>query len=138
MTDVFGVIEIFHKTALPVEYQFQKVNNSVDRKFYKIAFTNRYTKWRYHITKKFNQAITSVTVGKTNGALIIFSPKAGFPAGQFVMESNEPLPLIEDPITGIKLSDQTNKVIVPNLPNPPVHLVTAEGTDIISDILITI
>jgi len=136
--ELFGLVEIFYKATLPAPYQFQNADHSVASKTYRIAFTTRQTKWRYIITRKFNPAITSVTVGKTNGSPINFSLVGGTPAGTFIAVSNNPIPLSEAPLSGIKLSDNTNKVIVANLPNPALNLVKTEGADTFSDILITI
>lgn len=138
MADVFGVVEIFYKTDLNGNYQFQGADNSITTVNYKIPFVNRATKWRYIITRKFNPAITSVTVAKTNGSPINFSLLGGSPAGTFIVTSNNALPLSEEPLAGIKLSDNTNKVLIANLPNPPLNLIKTEGADTFSDILITI
>ena len=135
---VFGLVEIFYRATLPATYQFQNADNSIATKTYRIAFTARQTKWRYIITRKFNPAISSVTVGKTNGSAINFSLLGGTPAGTFIATSDNMLPFTEAPITGIKLSDNTNKVIVANLPNPPLNLIKTEGAETYSDILITI
>jgi hypothetical protein len=135
---LFGLVEIFYRATLPAPYQFQNADNSVASKIYHIAFTTRQTKWRYIITRKFNPAISSVNVGKTNGSSINFSLLGGTPAGTFIATSDNPLPFSEAPITGIKLSDNTNKVIVANLPNPPLNLIKTEGAETFSDILITI
>ena len=136
--NVFGVVEIFYKNSLPADYRFQLDDNSIVTKFYKIQFANRSTRWRYVITKKFNQTVTAVTVAKSNGTPIAFTPVQGAPVGQFIMSSNANLPLKEEPVTGIKLSDQLNKPIIANLPNPALGLVKQEGANIFSDILITI
>jgi hypothetical protein len=136
--DMFGLIEIFYKSDLPATYQFLQSDNSVESKFYKVAFANRATKWRYIISNKFNQAVSGVSVAKTNGSPISFAAQSGAPPGVFVMASGSPVPLREEPVTGIKLSDQANKVLIANLPNPPLNLVRQEGADIFSDILVTI
>ena len=136
--DMFGLIEIFYKSSLPATYQFQQADNSVETKFYKVAFANRSTKWRYIIANKFNQAVTGVKVAKTNGTPIAFTAQSGAPPGVFIMASGSPVPLKEEPVSGIKLSDQANKVLIANLPNPPLNLVKQEGADIFSDILVTI
>ncbi len=138
MSDVFGVVEIFFKTDLNGNYQFQGADNSITTVNYKIPFVNRATKWRYIITRKFNPAITSVSVAKTNGSPINFSLLGGSPDGTFIVTSNNALPLSEEPVAGIKLSDNTNKVLIANLPNPPLNLIKTEGADTFSDILITI
>ena len=137
-TNVFGIVDIFYKASLPADYNFQLPDNSVVSRFYKIQFANRSTRWRYVITKRFNQSVTGVTVAKSNGAPIAFSALPGAPAGMFIMTSNTDLPLKEDPVTGIKLTDQLNKPIIANLPNPALSMVTQEGANIFSDILITI
>lgn len=136
--DLFAVVDIFYQGGLPAAYQFQNADNSIVTRFYKIAFTNRATKWRYVISKIFDQSITGVSVAKASGPAIAFTAKSGVPVNQFILASNNPLPLAEEPVSGIKLSDQTNKVIIENLPNPPLNVVSAEGADIFSDILITI
>jgi hypothetical protein len=136
--DLFGVVEIFYRTGLPAAYQFQNADNSIVTRFYKISFTNRSTKWRYVISKIFDQSVTGVSVAKTNGTAIAFTAQGGAPANQFIMASNNPVPLVEGPVSGIKLSNQSNKIIIENLPNPPLNLVRAEGADVFSDILITI
>ncbi len=136
--EAFGVVEIFYKDTLSSAYQFQKTDKSIDTKSYKISFANRSTKWRYIVTKKFNQGVTGISISKANGPAINFTAQAGAPAGKFIMASNNALPLQEEPVAGIKLSDQANKIIIPNLPNPVFNLIKREGTDTFSDILITI
>ncbi|WP_423147189.1 hypothetical protein [Rubrolithibacter danxiaensis] len=136
--ELFGIAEIFYRNSLPDEYQFQKTGNTIETRFYKIVFTNRATKWRYIITKKFNPDVTSVKVAKTNGSPISFTAQPGAPAGQFVVASSVPVPLHEDPVRGIKLSDQADNIIIPNLPNPVLNSIRTEGPDTFSDILITI
>ena len=137
--NVFGVVEIFYKSSLPSSYQFQQSDNSIETKFYKIAFLNRSTRWRYVVTKKFNQSITGLSIAKTNGGSIGFTSQVTSPpTDQFIFASNNALPLKEENVTGIKLSDQANKIIIANLPNPALSLIKTEGTEIFSDILITI
>ena len=138
---VFAVVEIFYKKSLNDAYQFQLADNSIETKSYKIAFGNRFTKWRYIVTKKFNQAVTGINVSKTNGTTIEFVPEASEVSGQFIAVSKNPMPLKEEPVTGIKLSDQAGTtVIIPNLPNPSLTMIkpAKDSTDIFSDILITI
>jgi hypothetical protein len=82
--------------------------------------------------------LTEVKVGKTKGNPIPFTALPNPPADQLIMASNQPVPLREDPVTGIQLRDQTDKVLIAHLPNPPLMLVKTEGSDTFSDILITI
>lgn len=138
VSDVFGVVEIFYKGDLNSAYQFQNNDHSISTKNYKIPFKNRSTKWRYIITKQFNPSINTIKVAKTNGSSIDFTLLGSSPPGKFIFTSNNALPLKEEPITGIKLTDGTNKVIIANLPNPPLNLIRTEGSDTFSDILITI
>ncbi|MBE9586615.1 hypothetical protein IM792_19355 [Mucilaginibacter sp. JRF] len=138
VADTFGMVEIFYKNDLPTTYQFQNNDNSIDTKHYKIAFANRLTKWRYIVTKRFNQTVTGVKIAKANGTPIAFSVGAGAPPGVFIVASNNMLPLKEAPVTGIKLTDQSDNLIIANLPNPPLHLIKTEGADTFSDIFITI
>ena len=136
--NVFGLIEIFYKSSMPTEYQFQNSNLTLASKSYKISFANRATRWRYIISKKFNKTLTGVVVGKTNGNPIPFTALPNPPADQFIMASNQPVLLQEDPVAGIQLRDQTDKVLIAHLPNPSLMLVKTEGSDTFSDILITI
>ena len=136
--DTFGIVEIFYKNSLPTAYQFQQPDNSIETKFYQIPFSNRSTNWRYIISKKFNKSVSEVKVAKTNGSTISFTAKTDSPPDQFVLVSNTPIPLIEEPVTGIKLSDQADKVLITNLPNPALNLVRVEESKTFSDILITI
>ncbi|RYG09699.1 MAG: hypothetical protein EOO07_23405 [Chitinophagaceae bacterium] len=138
LSDLFGLVEIFYKATLPASYQFQNGNNSVTSRTYRIAFANRHTRWRYIITRKFNPAISSLTVAKSNGTSINFTLLGGTPEGTFIATSDNALPLSEEKVAGIKLTDNTNKVIIANLPNPPLNLIKTEGSDTFSDILITI
>jgi hypothetical protein len=136
---LFGVVEIFYKENLPASYQFQQTDNSIETRSYKIAFSVRSTRWRYLVTRKFNQSVTGITIAKTTGAPISFTQLVSSPpTNQFILASNNPLPFKEEPVSGIKLSDQTNKVIVSNLPNPSLGMIKTEGADTFSDILITI
>jgi len=137
-TGLFGVAEIFYNPALSAAYQFQNSDNSIETKLYKIAFGRLATKWRYIVTRKFDNAVTSINVAKTNGTTLSFTAVTGTPDGQFVLASNTPLFLQEKPLTGIKLTDQDDKVIIANLPNPSLSLVKTEGAEMFSDILITI
>ena len=138
VSDTFGVVEIFFKAGLPSENQFQDADNAIVSKNYSIPFANRSTKWRYVVTKKFNQSITGISVGKINGTAINFTTVAGPTPGRFIVTSNNKLPLTEEPIFGIKLTDENDKVLVASLPNPPLGLVKIEGNETFSDILITI
>ncbi|REG84015.1 hypothetical protein [Algoriphagus antarcticus] len=138
LQDIFGMIEIFYKASLPTEYQFQNNNLTLSSKSYKISFANTATRWRYIISKKYNKALTTVIVGKTNGNPIPFTAVPNPPADQFILASNQPVSLQEDPVTGIQLRDQADKVLIANLPNPPLMLVKTEGSETFSDILITI
>ncbi len=137
--EVFAVAEIFYRNTLPAAYQFQQPDNAIETKFYKIAFSNRSVKWRYVITRKFNQSVTGITIAKTNGGVIGFTEITGSPpTDQFIVVSDNPLPFKEEPVGGIKLSDQASKVIVASLPNPSLAMIRVEETAIFSDILITI
>lgn len=138
LADFFGVVEIHYKNDLPPSYQFQADLATPVFKSYKIPFTNRATRWRYIINKRFNKTLTGVTISPANGNAIAFSVMPNPPADQIVVASNEPVPLREDPVAGLQLRDQSDKVLIPNLPNPSLMLVRTEGSDTFSDILITI
>lgn len=135
---LFGVAEIFYKSTLPASYQFQQADNAIETRFYKITFANRSTRWRYIINNKFNPAVTGVNVAKTNGTPISFAAQGSPPAGQFIIASGSAIPLKQQPLTGIRLTDQANNEIMANLPNPPLGLIRQEGADVFSDVLITI
>ncbi|HEX2629782.1 MAG TPA: hypothetical protein VHM26_12235, partial [Chitinophagaceae bacterium] len=66
-SDCFGVIEIFHRAALPNEYRFVNNDRSVATKKYTIRFANRQTTWRYNVTRKFNTQVNEVKIKKSNG-----------------------------------------------------------------------
>jgi hypothetical protein len=137
-TDLFGMVEIFYKASLPTECQFQNNNFTISSKSYKIAFANRATRWRYIIDRKYDQSVSDVVVGKTNGSPIPFTAVTNPPPNHFILASDQPIALHEEPITGIQLRDQTDKVLISNLPNPALMLVKTEGSVTFSDILITI
>jgi hypothetical protein len=137
-TDCFGVIEIFHRAALPDTYRFVNSNRSVATKKYQIRFANRQTKWRYVVTRKFNIQVDEVKIKKTNGGGIDFTAQGGTPVGQFILTSNTPVPLKEEPVTGIRMSDQNNKELMAHLPNPSLSVLKQEGNELFSDIFITI
>lgn len=139
--DVFAVVEVFYKKNMNAAYQFQLADNSIETKLYKIAFGNRFTKWRYIITKKFNQDINGVNISKTNGTTIEFVPEVSVVSSQFIAVSKDPIPLKEEPVAGIKLINKADAtVIIPNLPNPSLSMIkpVKDSPDIFSDILITI
>lgn len=138
ISETFGVIEIFSNIGLPTANQFQRTNYSIDTKNYSIPFVTRSTKWRFIVTKHFNQAITGVSASKTNGTIISFTTTPGASTDKFIITSNATLPLKEESIAGIKLTDQSNKVLVASLPNPPFNLIKTEGSNTFSDVLITI
>lgn len=136
--ELFGVVEIFYRSDLPSQYQFLKSDLSLESKFYKIAFDGVSTRWRYIINKRFNKTLTGVKVGKTHGNPIAFTALPNPPADYFIMASDQPVPLQEEPVTGIQLRDPSDKVLVAHLPNPSLMLVKTEGSNTFSDILITI
>ena len=136
--DVFGVIEIFHRAGLPDTYRFLNNDKSVATKKYKIAFANRQTTWRYIINKKFNAAVTDIKIKKANGNVIDFTKQAGTSADQFILSSNDAVPLKQQTVTGIRMSDQNDKEIIAHLPNPSLGFLKEEGNKIFSDIFITI
>lgn len=136
--DFFAIVEIFHRQALPGSYRFIENNDAVTSKNYRISFGNRSTRWRYLVTKRFNQGITAVSVQKNGSNPISFNPHEVLPGGQFSVASSAPIPLKEETVTGISLKDQTNKTIIGNLPNPAFTHLKKEGADLFSDILITI
>lgn len=135
---VFGVVEIFHRSSLPDAYRFIDADKSVHLKNYKIKFANRQTTWRYVVNKKFNQQVTGVNINKTNGTTINFLKKAGTPVDQFILFSTNPIPLKQETLTGIRMTDQNDKEIIAHLPNASATLLKAEGNELFSDIFITI
>ena len=135
---VFGVVEIFHKDDLPTSYQFLKPDDSIGTVHYKIPFAARATRWRYIVHRKFNLAVSEVSVGKTNGDPIAFTAVPNPPDGQFILASDQPVQLKEEPILGIQLRDQTNNILIPHLPNPSLNFIKIEGGSMFSDILLTI
>jgi hypothetical protein len=136
--NVFGVIEIFHRAALPNSYRFINNNGSVAAKKYVLSFANRQTTWRYTVNKKFNLAVTDVKIKKNGGGGIDFTKKNGTPAGQFILSSNTAVPLKQEMLTGIRMTDQNDKEIIANLPNPSLGALKQENNQLFSDILITI
>lgn len=135
---LFALVDIFFNSSVVAAYKFLQANGSVTSTKYKISFGSRQTRWRYIITKKYNATISAVTVAKTTAPAIAFTAQAGVPAGKFIVASNNLLPFSEINIQGIKLSDQSSNIIIPNLPNPSAALIKPEGADVFSDILITI
>jgi hypothetical protein len=83
--DIFGIIEIFHRAALPAAYRFINNDKSVSAKTYRVQFANRQTTWQYVVNKKFNQQVTDVKIRKTGTGSIDFTKKPGTPAGQFIL-----------------------------------------------------
>ncbi len=136
--DFFGIVEIFHRSALPGSHRFLQTDNSIVTKSYKVAFASRSTRWRYLVTKKFKPGVTGVSVQKSGGTPISFNPQVVLPSGQFSVSSSAAIPLKEEPVTGIVLKDQANKTIIEHLPNPALTHLKKEGADFFSDILITI
>lgn len=134
----FGVVEIFHRSTLPDTYRFINTDKAVQPKKYKITFANRQTTWRYVVNKKFNQQITNVNISKTNGTTLSFSKKAGTPDDQFILVSTVPIPLKQETVSGIRMTDQDDKEIIAHLPNPSATILKEEGSQLFSDIFITI
>jgi hypothetical protein len=110
----------------------------VSEKKYRVQFGNRQTTWRYVVNKKFNQQVTDVKIKKTGTGSIDFTKKAGTPAGQFILSSNAAVPLKQEAVTGIRMTDQNDKEIIAHLPNPSTQLLKQEGSQFFSEILITI
>lgn len=136
--NVFGVVEIYHRAALTNTYKFVNNDRSVAPKKYAVSFANRQTTWRYTVNKKFNMAVTDVKIKKTNGTPIDFTKKLGTPANQFILSSNAAVPLKQEMLTGIRMTDQNDREIIAHLPNPSLGALKEENNQIFSDILITI
>jgi len=137
--DFFGVIEIFHRAALPVKNKFvNETDNSAATKKYIIHFANRHTTWRYNVNRKFNKNITGITIKKENGSVIEFETAAGSTPDLFIKTSKTPVPLTEAAVTGIKLTDNSSNEVIPHLPNASLLVLKEEGGKQFSDIFITI
>jgi len=136
--DVFGVVEIFYRTALPAAYQFLNNDHSVSNKKYRISFANRQTTWRFKVKNKFNPLVTDIKIKKANGGAIDFTNQAAGTAGEFVLTSNAPVPLKQESVKAIRMTDQNDKEIIAHLPNPSLQLLKEEGNKLFSDIYITI
>jgi hypothetical protein len=136
--DIFGIIEVFHRAALPAAYRFIGNDKSVSEKKYRVQFANRQTTWRYVVNKKFNQQVTDVKIKKTGTGSIDFTKKPGTPAEQFILSSNTAVPLKQEAVTGIRMTDQNDKEIIAHLPNASTQLLKQEGTQLFSEIFITI
>lgn len=136
--DIFGVVDIFYQTSLPPANQFQNINKSITTKNYCIPFLNRSTKWRFLVTKKFNREIFGVSAKKTASPSLNFTTVAGATPDKFIITSKTFIPLKEGSLSGIKLIDSNDGVLIPSLPNPGRNLIKTEGLETFSDILITI
>jgi hypothetical protein len=79
-----------------------------------------------------------VKIKKANGGAIDFTKKNGTPAGQFILSSNTTVPLKQEMLTGIRMTDQNDKEIIAHLPNPSLGALKQENNQLFSDILITI
>jgi hypothetical protein len=137
--NTLGIIEIVYKTNLPASHQFLTPSGIVNAKTYAIPFLAAMAMWRYKVKRQFNDAITSVSVEKDNPDAIAFSTEAGSEVGSFISTSNNALPLRQQPITGIALKNQAQKIIIPHLPNPNLQQIVAhaDGTRY-AEMLITI
>jgi hypothetical protein len=151
--NVFGIIEIFAKSAVPGNYQFVQGGNIVKRKEYVIHFKNRHTIWRYLIYDKltgtlanpqiqmaglnFSRVDTPATSYPDDYALYKFTSVEAGPAA-----AEKPLPLKEEPVKNIRLSGSiggASKDIVLHLPNPDISLIKPDKTNIskiYSDIIV--
>ena len=137
--DIFGVIEMFHRSSLPAKNKFvNESDNSIAAKKYLIQFANRQTTWRYHVNKKFNKDITAISIKKENGTAIEFESAPGSTQELFIKTSKNPIPLTETAVTGIKLLDNLNQEIIAHLPNASLQVLKEEGGKHFSDIFITI
>ena len=137
--NTLGIVEIVYKTNLPASHQFLTPTGIVNSKTYAIPFLAAMAMWRYKVKRQFNDAITSVSVEKDNPDAIAFSTEAGSEVGSFISTSNNALPLRQQPITGIALKNQAQKIIIPHLPNPNLQQIVAhaDGTRY-AEMLITI
>lgn len=134
----FGIIDVFHRTVLPAGCRFQQADNTITTRFYQIPFENRATRWRYVITKKFNAGVSGVDVLKSNGGAMHFVMQGSASEGKFVMASVATVPMQEQPISGVQLRDQDNHILISHLPNPSFGFLKKEGSDLFSDVFITI
>jgi len=141
--DFFAVVEIFSTKVLKDKYQFIKKDSTTERfevstMKYKIPFASRKSIWRYNVARKFNKAVSGISIKKESGSVIEFESSLGSTSDLFIMNSKIPLTFSEETVTGIKLSDNNGQPIINHLPNPSLQLLKEESGKLFSDIFVTI
>ncbi|CAN5487456.1 hypothetical protein BH10BAC3_BH10BAC3_08560 [soil metagenome] len=136
---VMGVVDIFYKDSLPTDYQFMSATGIVNTRTYLIPFATAQARFRYKVQRLFNENLTAVSVEKINPGAIAFNTITGAEPGSFISTSSTAIGLREEPIKGILLKNQSNKIIIPNLPNPSIaQIVTDTDGLLYADMLVTV
>jgi hypothetical protein len=151
--NVFGIIEIFAKSAVPDNYQFVQSPNIVNRKEYVIHFKNRHTIWRYLIYDKLTGSLANPQI---HMAGVDFhrehTPATAYPEDYALYkftsgevgssDTEKTIPLKDEPQQNIRLSgsiNSTSRDIFQHLPNPDISLIKPDKTNIskiYSDIIV--
>jgi hypothetical protein len=134
---VFAIIELFNSDVLPVEYQFIDKNGFIQPKKYVIPFCRRKTKWRYIVNKISNVAFPDPTIIESEDKWHFTSK------GSMVFESDELIPMQENPISGIYFqrdAGDSSSIMHTSLPNAPVDMIRPDilQNQIYSDIYVNI
>ena len=124
--NTLGIIDIFYNDSLPTNYQFMTPTGLVNSKIYQVPFAAAQARWRYKIQRLFNDSITGIAIEKGNPGAIAFNTVAGAEAGSFISTSSTAIALSDQPIKGITLKNQSNKILVPHLPNPAINQIVTD------------
>jgi len=137
--NVMGIVDIFYKGSLPADYQFMSVSGIVNTRTYLIPFATAQARFRYKVQRRFNENLTSVSVEKINPGAIAFNTVNGAEPGSFISTSSTAIGLREEPIKGITLKNQSNKIIIPNLPNPSISQIVTDTDGLVyADMLVSV
>jgi hypothetical protein len=118
MQGLLGVIEIDVSTSIPDSHRLFYDNQELKDPHFVIRFENRETIWRYHLTSRSEMSLENSTI---ESGEYPFSLKTGDNGNgkTRIFESDQPIPLLENGIKGIRLKKDENgteRLLMDNMP----------------------
>jgi hypothetical protein len=135
---VFGIIEMFRSSSVPLINRFTDINNDVVEKTYTLKIDKRKTFWKYYIVLKYSPKTvpTDLSVAYPD-QLVTFARQGvkllsdGTSAVPFVSDTE--LAIQDEPVRSVQLqkanSNQQTIVLADHLPNPSITSLTPDVND---------
>lgn len=128
---LFGIIEIYHGSAVPSPYRFIESGGTLNSQKYTLWFGRRGTFWRYEVIDRTGQNLTDPEISG-NGFTFSEATPASYPPDRKRFVSDQPIELREEGVESLSLSrkvNSTRKSVLDSLPNPGIDSLKRDEND---------